>query len=279
MNKAVVLTYTGNAQAGSDSLLNDFRGAKTRSGHMTRYVAYHGSMNVFKLISRDRYNEFRERFRSDSSYRFYNSLIHYPVLQNFLMQKFFPQNHLENFIQLHCLREIKIQPLQLSEKEKDKKEVYWEHKRRFHDPKEVFRKVTLFDIDLRELDQFQESYFPRALSHQECERDFVKNHAVTTDHETSENFEEDSQMSRRMKQIYDGLHIESQMTKVIYRQVRYNFQYVSKDNLRVDIGITWLLLFLGTLKYNVDPYQIAELAGAGITAKDMSYKPPQYYRC
>lgn len=82
-----------------------------------------------------------------------------------------------------------------------------------------------------------------------------------------------------MKQIYEGLQVDSQMTKVIYKQVRYNFQYVSKDNLRVDIGITWLLLFLGTLKYNIDPYQIAELAGANICAKDMTYKPPQYYRC
>ena len=77
MNKAVVLTYT---KSGNESLLNDFRGAKTRSGHMTRYVAYHGTMNVFKLISRDKFTEFKEKFKNDTSYRFYNSLIHYPVL-------------------------------------------------------------------------------------------------------------------------------------------------------------------------------------------------------
>ena len=68
------------------------------------------------------------------------------------MQKFFPQNHMENFIQMHCLREIRIKPLNFSEKEA--KNIYFEHKNRFFDRKQIFRQVRLFDFDLNDLDHF-----------------------------------------------------------------------------------------------------------------------------
>lgn len=91
-------------------LLIDFKGARKDTRHMTNFMRYMQHKNIFQLIDRDEFKKMTKTTQDISSYQqtFIKRLINYPMLQNFIIEKFFPSSLEDNINQLHALPIINI---------------------------------------------------------------------------------------------------------------------------------------------------------------------------
>lgn len=104
MIRSVIVSYT------TPNLLMEFKRAKKESRHMTNFMRWQNHRDIFQLIKR---KEFKHEAKSAEDIplykqQFYQRLIYYPLLQNFIIEKFFPSNIDQNIRQLHGIKELDL---------------------------------------------------------------------------------------------------------------------------------------------------------------------------
>jgi hypothetical protein len=119
MIKKVLIAYT------DSKLLLEFKGAKKDSRHMTNFMRWQTRKDIFQLLKK---KEFKESARNldDQQYfkqEFFQRLIYYPLLQNFIMEKYFPNSLDDNIRQLHGLNECDLTRW-FAERQKNEKKLY-----------------------------------------------------------------------------------------------------------------------------------------------------------
>jgi hypothetical protein len=95
-------------QLTKSKLLIDFKGARKDTRHMTNFMRWQTHKNIFQLIDREEFKKMTRSQQDISTYQqtFIKRLINYPMLQNFIIEKFFPSNIEDNINQLHALKDI-----------------------------------------------------------------------------------------------------------------------------------------------------------------------------
>lgn len=105
MIKTIIQAYT------DPNLLLDFKGAKAGSRHMTNFMRWHlQHKDIFALIDKKKFKNLARNEESQTVVRqqFYQRLVYYPMLQNYIIEKFFPNNIEDNINQLHGLKHVDI---------------------------------------------------------------------------------------------------------------------------------------------------------------------------
>lgn len=125
-------------------LIKDFKGSKTRSGHMPNYLYWQMSMDIFSLIDREQFKRLREPEGARST--FYVKLVLYPSIQNFLCDKFFPQSEEDNLRQLCALPSATFKPyIPQSHKHREEEEERNNEKMMYEQDRGVLDVVHLLD--------------------------------------------------------------------------------------------------------------------------------------
>ena len=105
MIKQTLMAYTNGV---TRDLMVEFKGNETQSGHMAKYIKWYPQRNIFMLLDKDKFKHEAKSYYGELMYRqtYYQRLIYYPSVQNFIHDKFFPQSVLDNIRQMHTFPEL-----------------------------------------------------------------------------------------------------------------------------------------------------------------------------
>lgn len=92
MIRTIILAYT------DKKLLFDFKGAAKDTRHMTNFMRWHGQFkDIFALINKKAFKNLANQMDNGQvRQQFYQRLVYYPMLQNYIIEKFFPSNIEDN---------------------------------------------------------------------------------------------------------------------------------------------------------------------------------------
>jgi len=82
----------------TDKMLNKFNGANLASRHMTKFIKWQDKHDIFLLINKSHFKHEAKTTDDIPLYKqpFYQRLIYYPILQNYIADKFFPKSVEDN---------------------------------------------------------------------------------------------------------------------------------------------------------------------------------------
>jgi len=104
MIRKVLVSYT------ADNLLIQFKGALKGTRHMTNFMRWYIRRDIYQLIRKKEFKHEAKSLDEQPLYRqmFYQRLIYYPLMQNFIVEKFFPKCIEDNIKQMHGLKEFDL---------------------------------------------------------------------------------------------------------------------------------------------------------------------------
>lgn len=125
-------------------LIKNFKGQMTKSGHMPAYLQWLTGHDIYALIEHDEFRKLRDMEMSKSI--FFAKLVHYPSVQNFICDKYFPQNEEDNLRQLLALPKEVFEPyIPQSQKKFEEEEESARDMNMYDHDRGVFEVVHLFE--------------------------------------------------------------------------------------------------------------------------------------
>lgn len=114
-------------------------------------------------------------------------------------------------------------------------------------------------------------YFPRHLDEQALRKDFQESHFRVAPRE-------DSKPEEILKQTFRDLGVSRHLAPVYELNYRLA-NHFERRSPRVDIIVAWLLLFVASLDYQLDPFTVGELSepSGSFQASQQHYRPSAYY--